>query len=89
MRALESDLLLGRSVTDMDRGFIIDWIGPGGELLASKRSRRARFRAPPDVAYVRARVTYVRQTPDGGEAFFAWTQPVFTDGRDKRSHDEP
>ena len=32
----------------------------------------------------RCRVTYTRQSDGGFEQFFAWTQPVFTDGRLKR-----
>ena len=32
--------------------------------------------------YLRVRISYTRVHPDGGyERFFAWTQPVFLDGR--------
>ena len=80
-RARRSDLLVGRSVIGKNRGFLIEWIGPGGEVLSSHRATRSRYRITDEHAYVRARISFTRRTPTGDEAFYAWTQPVFTDGR--------
>jgi len=87
-RALRSELLVGRSVIGKNTGFLIEWIGPGGEVLSSHRATRSRYRITDDHAYVRARVSFTRQTPEGHESFFAWTQPVFTDGRSAEAHVE-
>lgn len=88
-RALRSELVVGRPVgapagrasVPVDEGFLIEWIGPGGAVLAAERSTRSSFAISTEHAYIRARVTYTRMTPTGAESFYAWTQPVFTDGR--------
>jgi hypothetical protein len=62
-------------------GFKIEFIGPGGKVLKTNYSHKGEYRFKPQDAYVRCRVTYSRPSDDGFEEFFAWTQPIFTDGR--------
>lgn len=63
-------------------GFRIEFVGENGTILESVPGTRAAFRMPPDQPYIRSKVTYRRPAEGGGEvAYYAWTQPVFTDER--------
>jgi hypothetical protein len=62
-------------------GWRIDFIGPGGTIVASENGLRAACRRDPNRAYLRAHITYTRQDGERLEQVSAWTQPVFEDGR--------
>lgn len=62
-------------------GFKIEFVGPGGKVLASVDGLEATHARAPDVAYFRARVTLVEEVAGEQRRFRAWTQPVFQDGR--------
>ena len=51
-----------------------------GELESGKDAV-AGFSLDGDEGYVRAKVIFSRESGDGFENFYCWTQPVFTDGR--------
>ena len=87
-RELESDLLVGRQLeaAEAEPGFRIEWIGQGGEVLASHRATSSSHRLEPGMPYLRCRVTCVVEGGSDGEgpgsasehyAYFAWTQPAF------------
>lgn len=87
-RALTSEYLVGHrlegseSRAQSNGEYEIRFIGPGGEVLESVRDVRASYRVTPDQSYIRAKITYRRPAEGGGEvAYYAWTQPVFTDER--------
>ncbi len=61
-------------------GFRIEFIGPNGQTLKTVHGVDGQF-SPGNNDYVRARMEYVREKNGTFEHFFAWTQPVFTDGR--------
>ncbi len=83
-RALSAPELRGRRVDATEAGFTIEFIGPEGVVLSATRSIMATFAVDDSHAYVRARVTLRRAHQEaGGEEFYAWGQPVFTDGRTK------
>ena len=61
-------------------GTIIEFIGPGGEVVKTVRGYSAKCEAKD--AYIRAKVTHRVKNKDGSlREYYAWTQPVFTDGR--------
>ncbi len=81
-RTLASPDLRGKRVDDSNEGFEIEFIGPKSIVLYATESTRVHFAIDDSHTYVRARVTFRRAHPDrGGEEFYAWGQPVFTDGR--------
>ena len=80
-RELESDLLLGRRVNHAIEGFRIQWIGPRGDVISDIRTTHSAREVDSGVAYLRCKVTFARKIEGGYEEFYAWTQPVFTDGR--------
>ncbi len=85
-RALASPHVRGRidrgvDVGELALGWLIEWVGPHGEVLASSTGASGEFRLEGGVAYVRCRVSFVRRSERGVERFVAWTQPVFTDDR--------
>ncbi len=74
--------LRGRRVESTEPGFLIEYIGPRGEVLSTTRGLTAVRSLQGASQYLRPRVTYFRNHPAGGsEAFYAWGQPVFIDGR--------
>lgn len=79
--------LRGRRIEDGDPGYRIDFIGDGGKVLKSVDGTEARFEIDDTTSYVRPKVTFVRSHPDGNavEAYYAWGQPAFTDGRDLKA----
>ena len=80
-RMLAEERHVGHAVAEGPAGTTIAFIGPEGAVLQETQGLRAAYDVTPEHAYVRARVTHRRPTTDGFEAFYAWTQPVFTDGR--------
>lgn len=50
-------------------GFRIDFIGPGGKVVKAVVGDTASFQVTADLAYVRARVTYLRDIPAGGAPY--------------------
>lgn len=80
--------LRGKSVGEGTKGFRIEFIGPEGEVLAMAQGLSAMYSIHPNIAYVRAKVTYTRQMPDSTqlEEYYAWGQPVFTDAFAPRAY---
>lgn len=78
---LSSSYVLGHRVKSGWAGYLIELIGQGGEVLETVRGTSASFAIPEDSSYLRAKVTYSREVDSGYERFYAWLQPVFTDGR--------
>jgi hypothetical protein len=77
---LASEFLFGRPVKKGEPGTIIEFIGPGGEVVKTVRGYSAKCEAKD--AYIRAKVTHRVKNKDGSlREYYAWTQPVFTDGR--------
>ena len=82
--------VMGRTVAPADApaepGCRIDFIGPGGKVVRTVNGYDATCPRDKVLAYLRARVTFTRKAADGTlQSYFAWTQPVFEDGREKRS----
>ena len=77
---LASEFLFGRPVTKGEPGTLIEFIGPGGEVYHSISGLSASCKV--ESAYLRAKVTRRVKKKDGSlREYYAWTQPVFTDGR--------
>ena len=70
------------ATSDARPGYRIDFIGPAGKVLWSVNGAEATFDREPGLAYVRAKITFTRQTADGFAECYAWTQPAFGDGRE-------
>ncbi len=66
---------------DLAMGWLIEWIGPHGQVLESSRDLSASYTLDDGTPFVRCRVSYTRKGERGVERFIAWTQPVFTDDR--------
>jgi len=82
LNELISSELRGKLVEATEPGFRIEYIGYEGQVLATTNGSRADSPIKGVSHYVRPRISYFRDHPSGGsEAFFAWGQPVFTDGR--------
>ncbi|MCB0586148.1 MAG: hypothetical protein KDD06_12580, partial [Phaeodactylibacter sp.] len=83
---LESPFVAGKRDSVGTEGYAIEFIGPNGQLLEKKASIKAVYGLGNAEAYVRCKLSYTRRNPDGSyEQFFAWTQPWFSDGRDKKN----
>jgi len=85
-------LLRGKAVDAGTEGYRIEFIGPKGKILTTLQGTAALVAVDPDLAYTRAKMTYTRKKPgtDQLEEYYAWGQPVFTDGRadhDEHGHD--
>jgi len=82
-------LLRGKKIEQGKEGYRIEFIGPKGKVLTDFNGTAAIAAVNPDLAYVRARVTYTRKHPDadGYEEYYAWSQPVFNDGRAHDVHE--
>lgn len=79
-RELASKFLFGRSVKKGKPGTFIEFIGPGGEVVETISGNEATRVAIED--YMRCMVTHRVKKEDGSlREYYAWTQPVFTDGR--------
>lgn len=83
-RELESEILYGRVLPrgaddkTPATGWKIEFVGPGGEVLATHHELEARHPRPAELPYLRCRITHWRPA-DGErrEEFYAWTQPAF------------
>lgn len=81
---LESPFVTGKKDSVGTEEYLIEFIGPGGQVLEKAKGTQAVYSLANGEAYVRCKLSYTRRNPDGGyEQFFAWTQPWFSDGRDK------
>ena len=77
---LASEFLFGRAVSKGEPGTFIEFIGPGGEVQKTVNGISASCEARG--TYLRAKVTQRVARNDGSlREYYAWTQPVFTDGR--------
>jgi hypothetical protein len=77
---LASEFLFGRLVSKGAPGTFIEFIGRGGEILKSVEGTSASCKVVGD--YLRAKVTHrVKKKDNTIREYYAWTQPVFTDGR--------
>ena len=76
---LESKFLFGRLVSKGKPGTYIDFIGPGGEVVKSMEATSGTCKV--EGAYLRAKVTHRVEKNNSLREYYAWTQPVFTDGR--------
>lgn len=81
-------LLRGKAVNEGTEGYRIEFIGPEGKVLETIIGTKGRHKIDAAVAYTRAKVTYTRKHPnaEGLEEYYAWGQPVFSDGRAKHDH---
>lgn len=81
--------LRGKRVDETEAGCFIEFVGSEGMVLARHKAAKAAFKVEPSTAYVRVKITYRRKHPEHGmEEFYAWGQPVFTDGRIDTYHAE-
>ncbi len=79
---LLSPALRGQDSASPKTGYHIEFIGPEGQTLIALDGSAAVFPLKKAPAYIRPRISYSRSNPRGGtEVFYAWGQPVFTDGR--------
>ena len=77
---LASKFLFGRPVKKGEPGTTIEFIGLGGEILKEIAGLSGAYKA--EGPYIRAKVTRRVKKADGSlREYYAWTQPVFTDGR--------
>ncbi len=58
-------------------GYTIEFIGNNGFVLSKTAGLKASYKPGKDDKYVRARITFCKETDKGFEKLFAWTQPVF------------
>lgn len=84
LEAVQSPYVIGDRRPEASGGILIEFVGPGGNVLKHVHAVRGSYAVQADDGYVRCRVTYTRRSEGGFEQFFAWTQPVFTDGRLER-----
>ena len=65
------------------KGRDLELFGPHGRVLQTVRGKEAEHTIDPALAYVRARAVYTRKDQDGGggEEYYAWGQPVFSEKR--------
>jgi hypothetical protein len=78
---LASSFVMGHKVVGGIPGYSIQFIGTGGRVLDEIQGTAGEFSVDGQSDYVRAKVTYTREADTGFENFYAWMQPVFTDGR--------
>jgi hypothetical protein len=62
-------------------GYQVEFIGPGGKVLANAVGHEIAYTSESGVAYTRARVTFINESKGELRRYRAWTQPVFQDGR--------
>ncbi|MCY1719449.1 CehA/McbA family metallohydrolase [Prolixibacteraceae bacterium Z1-6] len=77
MNEVKTSLSVPRIDETGEEGFLIEFIGQGGKVLAQKAGIKARYKLQATDRYVRSRITYCEKTESGYEKRFAWTQPVF------------
>jgi hypothetical protein len=81
LEAVTSPYVIGFGRPEASGGVLIEFLGPRGRVLEHVHGTRASYAIQTDDVYVRCRVTFTRRAAGGYEQFFAWAQPVFTDGR--------
>jgi hypothetical protein len=86
-RELESTFVSGHKVDEGEVGYVIEFIADGGEVLKEVKGVSASSDVSSASSYTRAKITFTRESADGFENFYCWTQPVFTDGRQHYDHD--
>ena len=77
----------GKPVPGQKTGFKIELIGQNGKLIKSVNSSWAEFdlKKLAKSPYYRVKVTYTQNHSERGkEAYYAWCQPVFKDGRETK-----
>ena len=80
---LSSPTLQGKLVSGGATGYQIEFIGQSGVILQTSNTTKLNFVVNDDHSYIRAKVTFRRTNFLGrSEEFYAWCQPVFTDGRE-------
>jgi hypothetical protein len=80
-RELSSSFVVGHVTSVGAVGIFIQFIGPEGRVLETVSGAEASYSVSDGYSYVRAKVIYTRKVENGYENFYAWMQPVFTDGR--------
>ena len=80
-RELSSPFVMGHTIADGKNGYKIQFIGPEGRVLEAVNGTKATYPVSEQHSYVRAKVIYTRKAGQEYENFYAWMQPVFTDGR--------
>ena len=81
-KELTSDILFGTKVKAGKPGYEISFIGPEGKVVKTVHGTSATCKVPDGNAFLRGKVTLRKHRKDGTVgAYYAWTQPVFTDGR--------
>jgi len=80
---LTSEKLRGKKVKDGKTGYKIEFIGHKGKTLKEIYESTADYKIDTSNPYIRAKVTFTRKHKDGYEEYYAWGQPIFTDGREK------
>lgn len=88
-RELASPYLVGHRAGEAeedaarDGEYEISFIGAGGAVLKTVHDVAASYPVTSKQPYIRAKITYRRPAGEGGGvvAYYAWTQPVFTDDR--------
>jgi hypothetical protein len=75
---LKSPYLTGNIVEEGNPGFVIEFIGKGGEVLNKAKEPSATYKIKGNELYIRCRVTYCRKRSENMyENLYAWTQPIF------------
>jgi hypothetical protein len=83
-KELTSPILYGRKVKKGKPGQVIEFIGPKGKVI--EQSNKAKASCPVNLPYLRCKVTRRVKNKNGDLLeYYAWIQPVFTDGRVKSS----
>jgi hypothetical protein len=81
-KELASAILYGRKVKEGKPGYLVEFIGPKGKVIKSSLETKAS--CPVTLPYLRCKVTHRVKGKDGSLLeYYAWIQPVFTDGRTK------
>lgn len=81
-KELASPILIGRKVKQGKPGYLVEFIGPKGKVVRTSLETKAS--CPANLPYLRGKVTRRTRQKDGTLLeHYAWTQPIFTDGREK------
>ena len=79
--AVSSPYVIDHQRSEAASGFLIEFIGPHGRVVAHFHGPKGYLKVPPDLAYLRCNASYTQRKGNGFETFYAWGQPVFSDGR--------
>ena len=81
-KELASPILYGHKVKEGKPGYLVEFIGPKGKVIRTSNSAKASCEVA--LPYLRCKVTRRVKRKDGSLfEYYAWVQPVFTDGRAK------